>query len=92
MLLIRHKCFIIKMDKGSDILDHINPINKVKSIADQLTCLQVPMKEEDVVMTLFVNLPPLFNHFITVLEMRPRLDIISARLMHEVSNKENEPQ
>src|SRR5450631_1333284 len=94
ILFIRRKFFTIKMDEGVDILDHIN---KVKSLADQLTCLEVPMKEEDVVMTLLDSLPPSFDHLITALETRPfselTLDFITTRLMHEVSKrKEKEPQ
>ena len=94
ILFIRRKFFTIKMDEGADILDHIN---KVKSLADQLTCLEVPMKDEDVVMTLLDSLPPSFDHLITALETRPiselTLDFITARLMHEVSKrKEKEPQ
>ena len=82
------------MDKGADILDHIN---KVKSLANQLTCLEVPMKNKDVVMTLLDSLLPSFDHLITALEMRSflelTLDFITACLMHEVSKKkEKEPQ
>ena len=91
-----HKAQVLhhKMDEGDDILDHIN---KVKSLADQLTCLEVPIKEGDVVMTLLDSLPPSFVHLITALETRPMneltLDFITARLMHEVSKrKEKEPQ
>ena len=50
------------MEQGDDLLD---PINKVKALADQLACLKVPMRNEDVVMTLFESLSPLeqiFNH------------------------------
>jgi hypothetical protein len=94
ILFIRRKFFTIKMDESDDILTHIN---KVKSLADQLTCLEVPMKDEDVVMTLLDSLPPSFEHLITALETRPMkeltLDFITARLMHEVSKrKEKEPQ
>ena len=53
ILFIRRKFFTIKMDESDDILMHIN---KVKSLADQLTCLEVPMKEGDVVMTLLDSL------------------------------------
>ena len=94
ILFIRRKFFTIKMDEGTDILDHIN---KVKSLANQLTCLEVPMKEEDVVITLLDSLPPSFDHLITALERRPMkeftFDFITTRLMHEVSKrKEKEPQ
>ena len=79
---------------SDDILEHIN---KVKSLADQLTCLEMPMKDDDVVMTLLDSLPPSFEHLITALETRPRkeltLNFITVCLMHEVSKrKEKEPQ
>ena len=54
------------MDEGNDILDDIN---KVKSLADQFTCLELPMKEDDVIMTLLDCLPPWFDHLVIVLEM-----------------------
>ena len=41
ILFIRRKFFTIKMDEDADIIDHIN---KVISLADQLTCLEVPTK------------------------------------------------
>ena len=76
------------------MLDHIN---KVKSLADQLTCLEVAIKDEDVVMTLLDSLPTSYEHLITALETRPMkeltLEFVSARLMHEVTKrKEKEPQ
>lgn len=81
------------MDEGADILDHIN---KVNSFADQLTCLEVSMKDEDVVMTLLDSLPPSFDHLITVLDVRLiselMLDFITARLMHKVSKRKKKPQ
>ena len=94
ILFIRRKFITIKIDESDDILEHIN---KVKSLADQLTCLEVPMKDEDVIMNLLHSLSPSFDHLITMLEMRPMneltLDFITARLMHEVSKrKEKEPQ
>ena len=94
ILFIWRKFFTIKMDKSDNIHNHIN---KVKSFADQLTCLEVPIKDKDVVMTLLNSLPPLFEHLITALEIHPMkeltLDFIIACLMHEVSKKkEKEPQ
>ena len=94
IFFIRCKFFTIKMDENNDILDHIN---KVKSLADQLTCLEVPMKNEDVVLTLLDSLPPSFDHLITALKTRLMseltLDFITTRLMHEVSKrKEKELQ
>ena len=82
------------MEKDDDIFDHIN---KEKYLTDQLTCLEVPMKDENVVMAFLNNLPPLFNHLITTLETCPMkeltLDFITVRFMHEVSKrKEKKPQ
>jgi hypothetical protein len=49
ILFIRHKFFTCKMQEGEDLLDHIN---KVKALMDQLACLEVLVRDEDVVMTL----------------------------------------
>ena len=62
ILFIRRKFFTIKMQEGDDLLTHIN---QVKALADQLTCLEVPVREEDVVMTLLESLPPSFESLIT---------------------------
>ena len=72
ILFIRRKFCTIKMNEGDDILDHIN---KVKSLTDQLTCLNVPMKEEDVVMILHDSLLSLFDHLITTLETCPMKEL-----------------
>jgi hypothetical protein len=59
ILFIRRKFFTCKMQEGEDLLDHIN---KVKALADQLACLEVPVRDEDVVMTLLENLPPSYEY------------------------------
>ena len=94
ILFLRRKFFTIKMQEADDMLDHIN---KVKSLVDQLTCLEVAIKDEDVVMTLLDSLPTSYEHLITALETRPMkeltLEFVIARLMHEVTKgKEKEPQ
>lgn len=53
ILSIHCKFFMCKMDKGDDLLDHIN---KIKALANQLACLQVLMKNEDVIMNLLKSL------------------------------------
>jgi hypothetical protein len=50
---IRRKFFTCKMQEGEDLLDHIN---RVKALAHQLACLEVPVRDEDVVMTLLESL------------------------------------
>ena len=82
------------MQEANDMLDHIN---KVKSLADQLTCLEVAIKDEDVVFTLLDSLPTSYEHLITALETRLMkeltLEFFNARLMHEMTKrKEKEPQ
>ena len=94
ILFLRRKFFTIKMQEGDCMLEHIN---KVKSLADQLLCLDVPMHDEDIVMTLLDSLPPSYDHLIVALETRPMkeltVEFITSRLMHEVTKrKEKEPQ
>ena len=94
ILFVRRKFFTCKMDEGEDLLDHVN---KVKGLADQLACLEVPVREEDIVMTLLESLPASYEFLITALETMPMkeltMEYVTARLMHEMSKrKEKEPQ
>ncbi len=94
ILFIRRKFFTCKMQESDDLLDHIN---KVKALADQLACLEVPVRDEDIVMTLLESLPASYEYLITALETMPMkeltMEYVTARLMHEVSKrKEKEPQ
>ena len=81
------------MVESDNLLDHIN---KVKALADQLACLEVPMRDEDIVMTLLDSLPPSYEFLITALETMPMkeltLEAVTARLMHEsTKRKEKAP-
>ncbi len=73
------------MQEAEDLLDHIN---KVKALTDQLACLEVPVRDEDVAMTLLESLPPSYEYLMTALESLPMQDLtmefVTARLMHEV--------
>ena len=82
------------MQEEDDLLDHIN---KVKALADELACLEAPVTEGDVVMTLLESLPPSYEFLITALERRATKELtmkfVTARLMHEVTKrKESESQ
>ena len=93
ILFLRRKFFTVKMEEGTDILEHIN---KVKSLVDYLLVLEVPLRGEDVVMTLLDTLPPSFDYLITALETRPfkelTMEFVTTRLVHEESKrKEKEP-
>ncbi len=59
--------------QNAELLQHaeLDHINKVKALADQLACLEVPVKDEDVVMTLLESLPPSYEYLITALETLP---------------------
>jgi hypothetical protein len=60
------------MQEGEDLLDHIN---KVKALTDQLACSEVPVRDEDVVMTLLESLPPSYEYLIIALETLPMQDL-----------------
>ena len=65
--------------------------------AGQLPYLEVYIKDEGIIITLFESLPASFQYLITALETMSMkelgIDYMIARLMHEMSNrKENEPQ
>ena len=62
ILFVRHKFFTCKMDEGDNLLDHVN---KVKTLADQLACLEGPLRAEDIVMTLlfeFAGIIQILDH------------------------------
>ena len=61
-LFICHKYLMMKIQEGANSLDHIN---QMKALVDQLTCLVVPIRDEDLVMTLLKSLPPSYEHLIT---------------------------
>lgn len=68
------------------MLDHIH---KVKAIAYQLACLEVLVKNEDIVMTLLESLSSLYKHFNSALEMMPMkkltMKYVSSCLMHKTT-------
>jgi hypothetical protein len=87
-LFFRRRFFTIKMQKGDDMLVHIN---KVKALTDQLRSIEVNITDEDVYMVLFMSLPPSFDNLVTSLESMSTkyvdLPFIVARLFHKVSKR-----
>ena len=82
------------MAKLLDLLDHIN---KVKALAGQLTCLEVHVRNKDVVMILLESLSPSYEYLITTLKTMSIKELtteyVMTRLMQEVSKrKEKEPK
>ena len=68
ILFVHHKFFTYKMQEGDDLLDHVN---KVKALTDQLACLEVPVRDENIIMTLLESLSALYEYLITALETMP---------------------
>jgi hypothetical protein len=87
-LFLRRRFFTIKMQKGDDMLVHINTM---KALANQLRSIEVNITDEDVYMVLLMSLPPSFDNLITSFESMSTKDVdlqfIVARLLHEVSKK-----
>ena len=82
------------MKNDDNLLDYVN---KVKPLADQLVCLEVPVWEIDIVMTLVKNLPASYKYLITTSEIVPMKDLtmeyVTTRLLYEMSKrKEKECQ
>jgi hypothetical protein len=76
------------------MLDHIN---KDKALAYQFTCLEVSVRNEDIIMTLLESLSPLYVHLITALKTisikKLTIQFLRAHLMHRMlKKKEMEPQ
>ncbi len=87
-LFFRKRFFTIKMQKGDDMLVHINT---VKALADQLRSIKVNITDEDVYMVLLMSLPPSFDNLVTILESMSKKDVdlqfIVASLFHEMSKR-----
>jgi hypothetical protein len=64
-LFLQRRFFTIKMQKGDDMLVHIN---MVKALTDQLRSIEVNITNEDVYLVLFMSLLPSFDNLITSLE------------------------
>lgn len=94
ILFIRRKLLRYKMQETDNLLDHVN---KVKMFTDQLACLEVPVKNKNIVMTLLKSLSASHDYLITVMEMMSMkgltMDYVNVRLMHEMSKpKEKKTQ
>ncbi len=54
ILFLRRKFFTSKMEEGADLLEHIY---NIKALTNQLARLHVPMRKDDIVMTMLDSLP-----------------------------------
>lgn len=64
------------------MLDHVN---KVKVIADQLACLEVPVNDKHIVIILLESLSASYEYLITVMKMMPMkefmMEYVNVHLM-----------
>jgi len=69
VLFSRHKFFTMKIQKSDDLLQHIN---KVKTLADQLEALNVPVTEDNIVINDYILeiLTSSFENFIVTIETK----------------------
>ena len=75
----------------------LNRVNKVKTLANQLICLEVPVKNKYIDMILHKNLSMSYEYLITVMETmmmkKLMMNYVTICLMYEMlKRKENEPQ
>lgn len=86
IIFIRCKLFTCKMQEGENLLNHVN---KVQALMDQLVYLQIPMKDENITMTLFVILPVSYEYLITIIKMisikELTMDYVTTRFMYKMS-------
>ena len=79
------------MQEDDDLLDHIN---KVKALANPFACLEVFMRDKDIVMSLLKSLPVSYEYLITASKTMPMnellLDYVTVRLIHEILKRKKE--
>ena len=89
-LYLKQKSYGLKMQKGSDLAEHINVFNQL--IAD-LGKVEVKIDEEDRAIILLCSLPGSYEHLVTTLTYGKedvKVDeIITALLGHEQRRKNN---
>jgi hypothetical protein len=86
-LYLRRKFLTVKMEEGDGMQAHIN---KVKTMAQQLTAIGAPVADEDIIVTLLYSLPENYESLIVALESRAdalTLEFITARLLHEEARR-----
>lgn len=89
-LYLKQKLYGLKMQEGSDLVEHVNIFNQL--VAD-LARLKVTIDDEDKVIILLCSLPPSYEHVVTTLtygkESIKTEDITAALLARELRRKNN---
>ena len=89
---LRRKLYSAKLEKGSDMVEHINA---VKTIAEHLEAIGDPIVEHDLVIILISSLTDEYNSLITALETIAEdnltWDYVRDRLIHEADKLKAPP-
>ena len=64
-IMYRRKLYSAKMEKGSNIVDHINYL---RNLAEHLEAIGDPVSDDDLVIILLSSLPEEFDYLVTALE------------------------
>ena len=68
-IFLRRKLLSIRFEKGRSIQEHINCITQ---ITQQLRAINAPVNDEDIAITLLINLPESYDGLITALEIQAK--------------------
>ncbi len=82
-LELKRKLFSMKLDKEGVVQDHIKAMTE---LLDELSIIDVPVKEEDRVVYLLASLPDQYDMLVTALEASadvPKWEVVTERLLHE---------
>lgn len=87
---LKQKFYKLKMQEGSDLVEHMNAFNQVVT---DLARLSVKIDDEDRAILLLCSLPPSYEHLITTLtygkETVELEDITAALLSYDMRKKNN---
>ena len=83
-IFYRRKLYSARMEKGQNMVEHIN---NIKTLAEHLEAIDDAIVEKDIVILLISSLPDEYNHLITALETLADTnltwDYVRDRLIHE---------
>lgn len=93
ILFIRCKFFTCKRPKVNDLLGHVN---KIKVLKNQLTYLEVSVKNKDIVIILPKSFPASYEYLITALEKMSMkeltMDYVTPCLIYKMLKCKENPQ
>ena len=89
-LYLKQKFYGLKMQEGSDLVEHVNAFNQ---LVTDLARLDVKIEDEDKALLLLVSLPPSYEHLVITLTHGKTTvnneEITAALLGHELRKQKN---